>query len=587
MTEQRDRGDLDRAPAVILMIGDSPDLSIALDHLKRRCGPDYAVVVEASAMQGRARLESFRAEGKEVALVLTEMRLADRSGINFLSEAGAIHPGSKRAVLLSWNDAYGGDPAWSDEVARALTLGEIHGFVLKPAVEPDEQFNHAIAELLDDWAREHRPTLELIQVVGDRWSEVSHAVRDHLQRLSIPFGFYEPDSPQGRRLLDRVRPPVALPVVFLHGGQVFVQPTAIEVAEALGLNIAGEITTTFDVAVVGAGPAGLAAALYAASEGLEVLVVENEVIGGQAGTSSLIRNYLGFPRGLSGADLAQRAYQQARFFGTKFLIATAATALRREGDLCVLSVEDFLGVEQHRVASRTARERQVRSRTVVLAMGVSYVRIGIESVDALIGRGVFYGAAASEAPAMRGEEVYVVGGANSAGQAAIYLARFASQVTLLVRGDSLAKGMSDYLVQQIEGCSNIRVRLHTQIVGARGDHRLRALVLHDRVTGSTFEVPAAAVFILIGAIPKTVWLPKEVKRDQQGFLLTGENLRLTSGEAFGSPFGTTLPGVFAVGDVRAGSVKRMASAVGEGSVAIRYVHDYLAAQSSTEGQPGN
>jgi thioredoxin reductase (NADPH) len=249
--------------------------------------------------------------------------------------------------------------------------------------------------------------------------------------------------------------------------------------------------------------------------------------------------------------------------------------LRREGELCVLSVEDFLGVEQHRAVSRTARLRQVHSRAVILALGVSYVRIGIESVDALVGRGVFYGAATTEAPAMRGEEVFVVGGANSAGQAAVYLARFAGQVTLLVRGDSLSKGMSDYLVRQIEETPNIGVRLQTEVVGAVGDRRLRSLVLHDRVTGSRSDVDAAALFILIGAIPRTGWLPEKVERDQRGFILTGEHLRAASDEIPASPFATTMPGVLAVGDVRADSIKRVASAVGEGSAAIRYVHEYL------------
>jgi thioredoxin reductase (NADPH) len=315
--------------------------------------------------------------------------------------------------------------------------------------------------------------------------------------------------------------------------------------------------------------------VYAASEGLQVLVIETEAVGGQAGTSSLIRNYLGFPNGLSGADLARRAYEQARSFGVKFLIARKAIALRSEGGIQTLTLEEVFGVEHQRPPGRPRRQSEVRSRAVVLAMGVLYRRIGIKSVDALVGRGVFYGAVTTEAPAMRGEEVFVVGGANSAGQAAIFLGRFAAKVTLLIRGSSLSEGMSDYLVRELEALRNMRVRLNTELVEARGDQRLRSLVLKDRIAGSTEEVPAGAIFILIGAAPRTTWLPAEVQRDERGFVLTGSQVSVARHKADHSPFGTSLPGVFAVGDVRAGAVQRVASAVGEGSVAIRDVHAYL------------
>jgi thioredoxin reductase (NADPH) len=559
--------------AAILVVGAEP--SKVVHHLYRRYGAEYEVLAEQSAALGLERLMSLRDKGRDVALVLADKRLADGPGIAFLSQAQRFHPDAKRAVLVGWADAYSGDSAGSDDIARAAALGEIHSFVLKPVVEPDEQFHHAITELLDDWARQHRPRFEVLQIVGERWSEVSHAFRDHLERSLIPFGFYEPDSAAGRALMESAGTSGPLPIAILHDGRVFVQPTAIEISEALGITVAGETTTTFDVTVVGAGPAGLAAAMYAASEGLQVLVVETEVIGGQAGTSSLIRNYLGFPRGLSGADLAQRACLQARFFGAEFLIARTATGLRADAEVLVLTTEESFGVEQQRMVARVAERSELRSRTVVLATGVSYLRMGIESVDALIGRGVFYGAASTEAPAMRGEGVFVVGGANSAGQAAIYLARFAAQVTLLVRGSSLSEGMSDYLVREIEASPNIKVRLNTEVIAAHGDHRLQSLVLRDRLTGSAQEVPAAGLFVLIGAVPRTAWLPDDVKRDDRGFVLTGPALGGASKEAHISPFGTSLPGVFAVGDVRADSVKRVASAVGEGSVAISYVHEYL------------
>jgi thioredoxin reductase (NADPH) len=309
---------------------------------------------------------------------------------------------------------------------------------------------------------------------------------------------------------------------------------------------------------------------------LEVVVVEAEVFGGQAGTTSLIRNYLGFPNGLSGADLAQRAYDQARSFGAHFLIARRAVGLRTDDDVCILTLEEASRVDSHRTVPRVPVRTEVRSRAVVLATGVSYRRIGIESVDALVGRGVFYGAATTEAPAMRGEEVFVVGGANSAGQAALHISRFAAKVTILVRGPSLSQGMSDYLVRDIEASPNIAVRLNQEVAGAQGDQRLRSLIIRDRLLGSTEAVPAMAVFILIGAAPRTAWLPSELERDDRGFILTGS--RLSSASPYGKEFafGTSLPGVFAVGDVRSGAAQRVASAVGEGSVAIRDVHEYLA-----------
>jgi thioredoxin reductase (NADPH) len=340
-------------------------------------------------------------------------------------------------------------------------------------------------------------------------------------------------------------------------------------------------TVDVDVAVVGAGPAGLAAAVYAASEGLSVVVVEAVVFGGQAGTTSLIRNYLGFPNGISGTDLAQRAYDQAKSFGAQFLIARKVTGIRADGDLRILTLEETSRGDSHGHAAGVPADIEVRSRAVVLAMGVSYRRIGIESVDAFVGRGVFYGAATTEAPALRGEEVFVIGGANSAGQAAVHISRFAARVTVLVRGSSLAAGMSDYLVREIETAPNIAVRLDHEIVGAHGDQRLRSLTLRDRTTGSIEEVPAMAVFVLIGAAPRTDWLPTALERDDRGFILTGSRVASDGAPTKPFAFGTSLPGVFAVGDVRAGAAQRVASAVGEGSVAIRDVHDYLAQLGTT------
>ncbi len=565
-----------KTAAILIVTSDERQRVSAVDHLRRRYQADYDIHAESSTTSTLQRLNTLRDDGRDLAIILVDCLLSDGKGVELLSQAQASHPNAMRALLVSRSGAYGADQALADEHARAVTLGEVHRIVLGPGSETDEQFNLALQELLYEWARQHRPRFEVIRIVGDRWSEASHAFRDHLQRGAIPYGFYEPDSPEGRALLERAGTSGPLPIAILHDGRVFVQPTAIEIVEALGMNAAKTAPSTVDVAVIGAGPAGLAAAVYAASEGLSVVVVEAEVFGGQAGTTSLIRNYLGFPNGLSGADLAQRAYEQAKSFGAQFLIARKAIDLRTDGDERIVTLEEASGADPHRPLPVVPATVKVRSRAVVLATGVSYRRIGIESVDAFVGRGVFYGAATTEAPAMRGEEVFVVGGANSAGQAALHISRFAAKVTILVRGASLAQGMSDYLVRDIEASPNIAVRLNHEVAGAHGDQRLRSLILRDRLLGSTEDVAATAVFILIGAAPRTAWLPSELERDDRGFILTGSRLSSTSASGKEFAFGTSLPGVFAVGDVRAGAAQRVASAVGEGSVAIRDVHEYLA-----------
>ena len=569
------------APVILIVASNDREQAAVLGHLRRRYREDYDIHAEASTASALRRLQSLRDDGRDLAIMLVDWQLSDGKGVELLSQAQTSHPEAMRALLVSRRVAYGADPAFADEYARAATLGEVHRIVPGPGAETDEQFNLAIQDLLYEWARRNRPRFQVIRIVGDRWSEASHRFRDHLERGAISHGFYEPDSPEGRALLEQAGTIGPLPIAVLHDGQVFVQPTALEIVEALGMNAAPSPPSTVDVAVIGAGPAGLAAAVYAASEGLRVVVIEAEVFGGQAGTTSLIRNYLGFPNGLSGADLAQRAYEQARSFGAQFLIARRAIDLRVDGDVRILTLEEVIGVDSHRTVPRVPARAEVRSRAVVLATGVSYRRIGIESVDAFIGRGVFYGAATTEAPAMRGEEVFVVGGANSAGQAALHLSRFAAKVTVLVRGSSLAERMSDYLVREIKASPNVAVRLNHEVAGARGDQRLRSLILRNRLLGSTEEVPAMALFILIGAAPRTAWLPPELERDERGFIRTGSSLSSASPHAPPLAFGTSLPGVFAVGDVRAGAAQRVASAVGEGSVVIRDVHEYLGQLNDT------
>ena len=425
-------------------------------------------------------------------------------------------------------------------------------------------FHRSVTEQLGEWARSNLPGIEVVRVVGEEWAARSHELRELLGRNGIPFSFYPADSPEGQRLLEQ-GPGKALPTVVMFDGRVLADPSNAEVAEALGV-LTKPGRGRYDVTVIGAGPA-LAAAVYGASEGLSTVVVEPEAIGGQAGTSSLIRNYLGFPSGVSGGDLAVRAYTQAWSFGAEYVYGNPATSLRPEGSELVVTVAD--GTE-------------VRSRAVVVASGMAYRRLGIPALDALTGAGVFYGAAASEAKAVQGSEVFVVGGANSAGQAAVHLAKYAAQVTLLVRGRSLADSMSEYLIREIDAAPNIAVRCRVAVTGGAGQNRLESLTLTDLESSAAETVGAAALFVLIGAEPRTQWLPDTVRRDQSGFVITGTDL-LDDGRPAGDwPLRrlpmfleSSVPGVFAVGDVRYGSVKRVASAVGEGSIAIRLVHDYL------------
>jgi len=494
--------------------------------------------------------------------VLADQWLPEATGTEFLARVRELHPAARRVLLITW-----GDQASSEPILRATVLGHIDAYVVKPGTPPDEHFHRFVTEQLDEWGRSNLPGLEVVRVVGEEWAARSHELRELLGRNGVPFGFYPADGREGQRLLEEAGAAgKARPAVVLFDGQVLADPSNAEVGEALGLHVkpAGG---SYDVTVIGAGPAGLAAAVYGASEGLSTVVLEPEAIGGQAGTSSLIRNYLGFPTGVSGGDLAVRAYTQAWNFGAEYVYGNPATGLRPESSELVVT---------------TADGSEVRSRAVVVATGMAYRRLGIPALDVLTGAGVFYGAAASEARAMKGSEVFVVGGANSAGQAAVHLARYAAQVTVLVRGRSLADSMSEYLIREIESAPNITVRHRVAVTGGTGQSRLEGLTLTDLESGAAETVDAAALFVLIGAEPRTQWLPEAVRCDQSGFVVTGTDLLQGGqpGEAWPLRrlpmfLESSLPGVFAVGDVRHGSVKRVASAVGEGSIAIRLVHDHL------------
>jgi thioredoxin reductase (NADPH) len=483
--------------------------------------------------------------------------------VDLLERAHALHPGAWRVLLMSMDRYHTRIPFTKlATLQRATALGRIDFSVVKGWVTPEEWFYPQIQEALTAWTVAHRPSHVVYRIVGEQWNPRSHELRDVLTRNSVPFEFHAVDSPAGQELVEDFGVDICrLPGVIHHDGSVQQDPSLVDVAAAHGIETRPS-PEVYDLAIVGAGPAGLGAAVYGASEGLRTVVLEPNAIGGQAGSSSMIRNYLGFPLGISGGALAQRAWTQAVLFGAQFVFTQHATALSARGDDHVMTLRDG---------------SQAAARAVIIATGVTYRRLSLPTLDRLIGAGVFYGAPGVEAPAMFGEQVCVVGGANSAGQAALHLAKFAERVTLLVRGESLASSMSHYLISELQVTPNIELRLGTRVVDGHGRARLEGLTLEDVRTGRRERVPAVAVFILIGAEPRTQWLGDLVKVDDRGFILTGRDIPVAAWQLARSPlpFETSVPGVFAAGDVRSGSVKRVAAAVGEGSVAVGSVHDYL------------
>jgi thioredoxin reductase (NADPH) len=545
------------ANPVILLVAEKRRLLDALaDDLGRRFGGHYQILAERSPAGGLRAMERLAGEAEPVALVVAARRMEPQDGLALLRRAHELHPAAKRVLLEHRGEWTSGEP-----VVRAMTLGQVDYVLFWPWL-PLEQFLYLpVSEFLAGWEKARGPTTEAIQIVGRRWAARSHELRDTLARIGIPYGFYDDDSADGRALLEHAGQDGShLPVVLFRGGLVLVDPTHAELSAALGMRTS-PATEGCDILIVGAGPAGLAAAVYAASEGFAAQVLEPAVPGGQAGTSSHIRNYLGFPYGLSGDELTQRAVHQAWLFGADLVLAQAATGLRASGADRLVRLSDG---------------SEVATRTVILATGVAWRRLGVPALEALNGAGVFYGAAGSEARAMRGEDVFVIGAGNSAGQAAIHLSAYAASVTIVTIDQRLGAFMSDYLVRKVEATANIAVVLHTEVVDGHGHGRLEGLTLRDRHTGATRTVPASAMFVLIGAEPRTDWLDGVVERDQRGYLLTGRDLERWSLARPPLPLETSLPGVFAAGDVRYRSVKRVASAVGEGSIAVQLVHQYLA-----------
>jgi thioredoxin reductase (NADPH) len=554
-------GETGTAPVIVVVDDDDQALARTTEELRRRYGGDYEIAGEHAPEQALARIEGLRPP-RTLALVLADQWMPGSTGADFLARVRGAAPQAKRGLLVDWG-AWG-DRATADAILRAMALGHIDYYVLKPWQSPDELFNRTVAEFLHEWSRATGANKEL-SLIAERWSPRGHELRDLLTRNGVPHAFHETDSAAGRALLDGAGLAAERrPVVLRFDGHAMVDPTTPALAAAYGMSTDVTGDRDFDVVVVGAGPAGLAAAVYGASEGLRTLVVESEALGGQAGSSSLIRNYLGFPRGVSGGELAQRAYQQAWVFGARFVLMRDVCGLRPAGDRHVVELTGAM---------------EVTARAVVLATGMTYRRLDVPQLEPFTGAGVFYGASVSEAQAVAGLPVFIVGGGNSAGQAAMHLSRHARRVTLLVRGDCLADSMSQYLLGEIAATANIDVRLRTTVAGGDGDGRLERVALRDERTGEVAGEEAGALFVLIGGRPHSDWLPAEVARDRWGYVLTGREAETTGRPARRPPLPleTTVPRVFAVGDVRGHSTKRVASAVGEGSVVIRQVHERLAA----------
>ena len=536
---------------VILAVDDDEATIGRIARELERYARDYRIVCGRSLAEALAQLESMRDDGDRVAIVLAARGEEDLRGEELLARVNDLHPHAKRGLLIEFGGW--GDEDTANAIRSAMARGHIDYYVLEPWSEPDELFHRTVSEFLHEWRRANAQGRRELTVVADRWSPRGFELRNLLARNGVPHAFYASHSEEGRRLLVVCgRESSSEPVVLLPDDRFLVDPTNQDLAEK-GYRVTTQLEEDpgrFDLVVVGAGPAGLAAAVYASSEGLRALVVEQESIGGQAGSSARIRNYLGFQRGIAGGELATRAYQQAWVFGTSFLLMREVTGLRAVDGGHKMSISDGSEIE---------------TRSVVLAMGVAYRQLGIPALEAYGGRGVFHGYSISDAQQFPGGQVFVIGAGNSGGQAAVHLTRFAAKVTLVCRRPELS-GMSSYLVNEIEA-AGVDVKLGTKIVDAGGEGRLETLTLRDD-KGTKKTVPADAVFVLIGAQPRVEWLPEDIARDERGFIATGRGEHM---------FETSVPGVFAIGDVRSGSVKRVASAVGEGSVVIQQVHRFLEA----------
>jgi thioredoxin reductase (NADPH) len=547
---------------VLLTVDDDPGVSRAVARdLRRRYGEGHRVVRASSGPEALDALKELKLRGEQVAAMLADYRMPEMNGIEFLEQAMDIAPHARRALLTAYAD--------TDAAIQAINLVDVDHYLLKPWDPPEEKLYPVVDALIETWRSSGATAVEEIKIIGHRWSAPTYAARDFLARNAVPYRYYTIDEPEGRRLLDAAAAdPTEIPVVITAEGRALLAPSDAEIAAAVGLTV-DPATDFYDLVVVGGGPAGLGSAVYGASEGLRTVLVERQAAGGQAGQSSRIENYLGFPDGVSGSQLTDRARRQAVKFGAEMLTARDVVALEVQGSARVVRFGDGSSIAAH---------------AVILATGVSYRSLTAPGCEDLTGRGVFYGSAMTEAPECANRDVYIVGGANSAGQAAVFFSRHARSVTLVVRGESLRSSMSHYLIQQLEAIDNVHVRTCTTVGAVAGDEHLEQLRL-DHVDGTSETVDTSHLFIFIGAEPRTEWLDGVVQRDERGFVLTGPDLLVDGARPAGwlmdrDPFylESSVPGVFVAGDVRAQSVKRVASAVGEGAMAVTLVHRYLEEQ---------
>ena len=552
------------AKPIVLTVDDDSDVLRAIERdLRSKYGAEYRVMASDSPEGALTLLKQLKLRSDTVALLLADQRMPHMDGVAFLQEAARIFPEAKRALLTAYAD--------TTAAISAINQANINYFFLKPWDPPAEHLYPQLDDLLDDWQASYRPAFQGIRVLGTRWSPRSYELRDFLARNRVPYQWIDVEvsanDPETKRLLEALGPEAAsLPVVLFPDGTKLLESIPAEVAEKVGLRTRAQ-TNFYDLAIIGGGPAGLAAAVYGASEGLHTVMVEREAPGGQAGMSSRIENYLGFPMGLSGGDLARRAVVQAQRFGVEILSPQEAIGIRTEGSYRIIKLGDGNESSCH---------------ALMIATGVQWRRLEAPGIDRLQGAGIYYGGGATEALSCKGEIVYVVGGANSAGQAAMNFAKYADRVIILVRGSSLSSTMSQYLIDQIKEMSNIEIWAHGSVVEAHGETHLEEISVLCSDTNKLERVPASAMFIFIGASPRTEWLANVVERDERGFILTGPDLIREGLHPKGwaldrDPFllETNVPGLFAVGDVRHGSVKRVASGVGEGSVAVQFIHQYL------------
>jgi thioredoxin reductase (NADPH) len=545
-------------PILLAVDDDVSVLEAVVQDLRRQYGNTYRVMRAAGGQAALDTLAQLKSRDEPVALIISDQRMPGITGVELLERAREIYPDARRVLLTAYAD--------TDAAIRAINTARIHYYLNKPWDPPEEKLYPVLNDLLEDWQAGYRPAFEGLRIIGHRWSLNDFRVRNFLSRNHVPYRWLDAAaSPEAAKLLEeRQLDPAKLPVLIFADGSVLVDPDPELLASRVGLSVQAA-QDFYDLIVIGAGPAGLAAAVYGASEGLRTLVIEPLAPGGQAGSSSRIENYLGFPSGITGADLGRRAHAQASRFGAEF-VTQRATGMRIDGQYRFVQLADG---------------REISSHCVLLAPGVQYRKLEIPGADRLAGCGIYYGAALVEARACQGEEVYIVGGANSAGQAALHFAKYAAKVTMLVRGEGLSATMSKYLIDEISRTSNIVIEARTQVLEAIGNGHLEALRLRGPAGDS--QVPATSLFVFIGAVPVTAWLPPCILRDEKGFVLAGSDLRKDGKlpeiwHETREPYllETSVPGVFVAGDVRCGSIKRVASAVGEGSIAVQFVHQYLA-----------